>query len=69
VDPEFQRALIIVLVGGTLVMGIGTVTLIFVFRQFGEKKAGSSSHFALIFALIAFIFAICGGLLLLSYRG
>jgi ABC-type siderophore export system fused ATPase/permease subunit len=68
VDPEFQKALIVVLAVGSIIGAIGTVTLVFVFRQFGEKRAGSSSHFGLMAALLIFIFAVCGALFLLSYR-
>jgi hypothetical protein len=68
VDPESQRALIIVLIVGSIIGGIGTVTLVVIFRQFGEKRAGSSSHIGLMAALIAFVFAVCGALFLLSYR-
>ena len=67
-DPEFQRALIVVLVVGSIIGAIGTVTLVIVFRQFGEKQAGSSSHLGLMAALLLFVFAVCGGLFLLSYR-
>jgi hypothetical protein len=63
------RALILVLVVGTLVMGIGATTLFIVFRRFGEAKAGGASHKTLIGALIAFIFLCCLGLLALSYSG
>jgi len=68
VDPESQKALIVVLVVGSIIAAIGTVTLVFIFRQFGEKKAGSSSHLGLMAALLIFIFAVCGALFLLSYR-
>ena len=67
-DPESQKALIVVLVVGSIIAAIGTVTLFFVIRQFGEKRAGSSSHLALMAALLVFIFAVCGALFLLSYR-
>ena len=67
-DPESQKALIVVLVVGSIIAAIGTVTLVFVFRQFGEKRAGSSSHMALMAALLVFIFAVCGALFVLSYR-
>jgi hypothetical protein len=68
VDPEFQKALIVVLVVGSIIAAIGTVTLVFVFRQFGGKQAGSSSHLGLMAALLIFIFVVCGALFLLSYR-
>jgi uncharacterized membrane protein YidH (DUF202 family) len=67
VDPEFQRALIVVLIGGSIIGAIGTIGLVVVFRQFDEKRAGSSSHFGLMAALVLFVFAVCGALLFLSY--
>ncbi len=68
-DPEFQRALIIVLIAGSVIMGAGAVTLFFIFRAFGEKKAGSSSHMGLIVALVAFVFVCCLLLFALAYAG
>ena len=68
-DPEFQRALIVVLIVGSIIGVLGTVVLYFVFRAFGGKTPGSSSHFGLIALLIGFVFACCLGLLLLSYSG
>jgi hypothetical protein len=68
-DPESQRALIIVLIAGCAVMAICTVALVFVFRAFGGAKPASASHVGLMAALIAFVFACCAGLLLLSYSG
>lgn len=67
-DPESQKALIIVLIAGSAIAAIGTVALVLVFRGFG-KQPGSSSHFGLIAGLLAFVFAVCAGLLILSYRG
>jgi len=54
-DPEFQRALIVVLIVGTIIMGVGAVALFFIFRSFGGKKP----HVALIAGLISFIFVCC----------
>lgn len=68
-DPQSQRALILVLVVGSIVMAIGTITLVVIFRRFGEAKAGGGSHKTLIAALIAFVFLCCLGLLALSYSG
>lgn len=68
-DPEFKRVVLVVMVAGTIVGGIGATALYFVFRAFGGKKAGDSSHFGLIAALIAFVFACCVLLFLLSYAG
>jgi uncharacterized membrane protein YidH (DUF202 family) len=67
-DSEFQKALIVVLVVGLTIAGIGTVALYFIFRAFGGQRPASSSHLGLMVGLVAFIFAVCGGLLLLSYR-
>jgi uncharacterized membrane protein len=68
-DPEFQRILIVVLIAGTVVFGAGATVLYFVFRAFGGKQPGSSSHFGLIAALVGFVFACCVLLFLLSYAG
>ena len=58
-DPEFQRALIVVLIVGSIIMGIGAAALFFIFRGFGGKKAGSSSHIGLVAGLVAFILVCC----------
>ncbi len=68
-DPQSQRALILVLIVGTIVMTIGTFTLFVIFRRFGEAEAGGTSHKGLIVALIAFIFLCCAALLKLAYSG
>jgi len=68
-DPQFQRALIVVLIAGSVIMAIGATTLFVIFRKFGEANAGGQSHTTLIAALIAFIFLCCAGLFALSYFG
>jgi hypothetical protein len=68
-DPEFRKVLTIVLIVGSLVMAAGTLLLFVVFRAFGGKTPGNSSHFGLMAALFGFVFACCLGLLLLSYAG
>ena len=68
-DSPFPRALIVVLVVGSIVMAIGATTLYVIFRKFGEPNAGGQSHTTLIAALIAFIFLCCAGLFALSYFG
>ena len=68
-DPQSQRALIIVLVVGSIIVAIGTLTLFVIFRTYGEKKAGGTSHNILIALLITFIFLCCLGLFALSYVG
>ena len=67
-DPDFQRALTVVLIVGSTIAAIGTVGLFFVFRGFGRPGAGRSSHAALIAALVGFVFACCAILLLWAYR-
>jgi hypothetical protein len=60
--------MIVVLVVGLAIGGIGTVALWFVFRAFGGQRPGSSSHFGLMAGLVAFVFAVCIALFVLSYR-
>ena len=59
--PDFQRALGIVLVAGTIIVAVGTIVLWAVFRRFGGK-----SHFGLLAALVGFIFVCCLALLLIA---
>jgi len=62
VDPEFQRALTVVLGAGSIIMGVGTIVLAFVFRSFGSKP-----RLGLMAILIVFLL-VCGVLLFaLSY--
>ena len=68
-DPEFQRAITVVLIAGSAVMAFGTLVLFFIFRTFGTAKAGSATHGGLIALLVAFVFICCLGLLALSYTG
>jgi hypothetical protein len=68
-DPESQRALLVVLAVGFAVIGIGTLILFFIFRAFGGAKAGGTTHKALMVALIAFIFLCCLGLVILARSG
>jgi hypothetical protein len=66
-DPQSQRALIVVLIVGSIIIAIGTTALFVVFRTYGGAKSGGTSHKTLIFALFGFIFLCCLGLLVLSY--
>lgn len=66
-DPELQRALIIVGAVGGAIAVVGTVVLYFVFRAFGGKNAGGSSHFGLIAGLVGFVFLCCAALFMLAY--
>jgi hypothetical protein len=67
VDPEFQRALVFVLVAGSVVVAIGASALFLIFRTFGGKEAGKPWHIALMVAMIGFVFLCCLVLLMLSY--
>lgn len=64
---EFQLALIVVLIAGSVIIGGGAVALYFIFRAFGGKKAGSSSHLGLIIGLVTFVFICCVLLFALAY--
>jgi uncharacterized membrane protein len=66
---EFQLALIVVLIAGSVIIGGGAVALFFIFRAFGGKKAGSSSHLGLIVGLVTFIFLCCLVLFAVAYAG
>ena len=60
-EPDFQRALLIVLVIGFLIAGIGGGALFLAFRSFGRK-----SSLGIIAGVVAFIFACCLALFFLS---
>ncbi len=64
-DPEFQRALIVVLAAGFVVIGIGATVLALAFRA---AKGERPMHAGLIGGLVAFVFACCAILFFLSYR-
>lgn len=57
-DPEFQRALITVVIVGSIIAIVGTAVLYFAFRAFGGPKPGGQRHVGLIIALLGFI-ALC----------
>lgn len=66
---EFHLALILVLIAGTVIIGGGAVALYFIFRAFGGKKPGGSSHMGLIIGLVVFVFICCLLLFALAYAG
>ena len=68
-DPAGQRALILVLVIGTIVMAIATTTLVIIFRAYGGAKAGGTKQNVFIAALLTFVFLCCAALFALSYSG
>ena len=59
---QFQRALIMVLVGGGAVFAIAAAVLYLAFRSVGRQR-----YFVLIGALVAFLFIACVVLFVLSY--
>lgn len=66
-EPEFQRALIIVALVGTVIFAVGATVLYIVFRGFGREGAGKQKHITLMISLVAFIFVACLGLFLYSF--
>jgi amino acid transporter len=67
VDPQFQRALIVVVVAGTVVFTIGAVVLWLAFRAFGQKEGERQPPFVLIGTVVAFVFACCFVLFFLTF--
>ncbi|HVR37770.1 MAG TPA: hypothetical protein VMU84_01645 [Thermoanaerobaculia bacterium] len=65
-EAEFQRALIVAIVAGTIIAGVGATALFFAFRAFGR---GKRAPLIILGALIVFIFASCLGLFLWAMRG
>jgi xanthine/uracil permease len=63
---EFQRALITVLVVGTIVIVIGTTAVVLMLRSFGKKPDGAR-HVAIVVGLIGFILLCCAVLFALAY--
>jgi multisubunit Na+/H+ antiporter MnhC subunit len=64
---EFQRALITVLIVGSIVIAIGATAVFLMLRGFGAKTAGSPRHVAVVASLIGFILLCCAALFALSY--
>jgi hypothetical protein len=56
--PDFQTAIIRVIIVGTLIIGVGFTGLYFVFRSFGDEK-GDRRPVMLLSALLLFIFVCC----------
>jgi hypothetical protein len=66
-DPDL-RAILIVVVAGSVVFGIGLTGLALAFRRFGRSDAGSPTHLAVLAGLVTFILICCALLLLVAYR-
>lgn len=62
-EAEFQRALILAVIAGTVIAGVGATALFFAFRAFGQ---GKRTPLIILGALIVFIFVCCLGLFLWS---
>ena len=52
---------------GSLVGVIGTVALYYIFRAFGGREAGGSSHVGYMLALLLFVFICCAAFFRLAY--
>jgi len=62
VDPEFERALTVVLGVGSMMMGVATIVLAIVFRSFGSKP-----RLGLMAVLVVFLLVCSVLLFVLSY--
>ncbi|HEX6096725.1 MAG TPA: hypothetical protein VF432_10415 [Thermoanaerobaculia bacterium] len=62
-EPDFERALTVVLGVGAIIMGVGMIVLALAFRSF----AGNKPRLGLIVALVVFVFVCCGLLFALAY--
>jgi hypothetical protein len=65
VDPEFQRALTIVLIAGSVVAGTAMTVLALAFRA---ARGGRPMHPGLIGGLVVFVFVCCALLFALAYQ-
>ncbi|HSP33588.1 MAG TPA: hypothetical protein VLU46_04650 [Thermoanaerobaculia bacterium] len=65
-DPAFERATILVVIGSLVVFGIGATLLAFAFRGFRTAQRGDVKHIALLVATIAFVLMACLALLVWS---
>jgi hypothetical protein len=56
----------VVMTVGSIMFGIGAITLFIAFRAFGGAKAGKPAHLALIAGLVVFLAMCCLLLLRIS---
>jgi uncharacterized membrane protein HdeD (DUF308 family) len=63
VEPDFQRALTVVLGVGSIIMGIATIALAFFFRSFDSAKP----RLGLLAGLMVFLLVCCVLFFVLSY--
>jgi amino acid transporter len=64
VEPEFQTALLVVLIAGSVIFGTATLVLFLAFRA---AKGNRPMNMNLIGALVMFVFVCCLLLFALSY--
>ncbi|HET7711852.1 MAG TPA: hypothetical protein VFL80_07975 [Thermoanaerobaculia bacterium] len=67
-DPEFRRAVIIVLSVGLSIVSIGAGLIYFAYRSFGAERKGATRPVALVAAALAFVAVCCLALLALALR-
>jgi hypothetical protein len=65
-DPDFRKALVIVLVVGFGIAAVGATLLFIAFRALRGEKPGK--HIAFAVATLAFVLVSCIGLFIWSYR-
>ena len=66
-DSEFTRMMIIVLGVGGAIVGIGATLLYLAFRAWSDPTQDRRRNI-LLGATIAFVFACCAGVFILSFR-
>lgn len=65
-DPQFERATIIIVAISLAVFGTGALLLTLAYRAFGTAKRGDVKHVVLMVAAIAFVLIACVVLLVWS---
>lgn len=65
-EGDYERGLWIILIVGTLIMGIGGTLLLLAFRAFGTVKKGEIRHIVLVVATILFVMSASAGLFIWS---
>lgn len=66
VEGDYQRGLWIIVIVGTLIMGIGGTLLLLAFRAFGKVKKGEIRHVVLVVVTIIFVMLSSAGLFIWS---
>lgn len=58
-DPQFERATIIIIAISLAVFGTGALLLVLAYRAFGSAKRGDVKHVVLMVSTIIFVFLAC----------